>query len=41
MTFREHDIVVSVMSNASYADTFGVALKIVQGFAEPPGSVPK
>jgi CubicO group peptidase (beta-lactamase class C family) len=34
MTFREHGIVVSVTSNISYADTFGVALKIAQAFAE-------
>jgi CubicO group peptidase (beta-lactamase class C family) len=34
MTFPEHEIVVSVTSNISYADTSGVALKIAQGFAE-------
>jgi serine beta-lactamase-like protein LACTB, mitochondrial len=34
MTFPEHGIVVSVMSNISYADTFGVAVKIAQAFAE-------
>lgn len=34
MTFPEHGIVVSVMSNTSYADTFGVAVKIAQAFAE-------
>jgi len=34
MTFREHGIVVSVTSNISYADTFAVALKIAQAFAE-------
>jgi serine beta-lactamase-like protein LACTB len=34
MTFREHGIVVSVTSNISYADTFGVGLKIAQVFAE-------
>jgi serine beta-lactamase-like protein LACTB len=34
MTFPEHGIVVSVTSNMSYADTFGVALKITQAFAE-------
>ncbi len=36
MTFREQGIVVSVTSNTSYADTFGLALKIAQAFAEPP-----
>jgi serine beta-lactamase-like protein LACTB len=35
MTFPGHEIVVSVTSNISYADTFGVALKIAQAFAEP------
>jgi serine beta-lactamase-like protein LACTB, mitochondrial len=34
MTFPEHGIVVSVTSNISYADTFAVALKIAQAFAE-------
>jgi Beta-lactamase len=34
MTFPEHGIVMSVMSNISYADTFGVAVKIAQAFAE-------
>jgi serine beta-lactamase-like protein LACTB len=34
MTFREHGIVVSVTSNISYADTFAVALRIAQAFAE-------
>jgi serine beta-lactamase-like protein LACTB, mitochondrial len=34
MTFPEHGIVVSVTSNISYADTFGVAVKIAQAFAE-------
>ena len=34
MTFPERGIVVSVTSNISYADTFGVGLKIAQGFAE-------
>jgi serine beta-lactamase-like protein LACTB len=32
--FPEHGIVVSVTSNISYADTFAVALKIAQAFAE-------
>ncbi|MDP9323481.1 MAG: beta-lactamase family protein, partial [Acidobacteriota bacterium] len=35
MTFRERGIVVSVTSNISYADTFGVALKLAQAFVEP------
>lgn len=34
MTFRERGIVVSVTSNISYADTFGVGLSIAQAFAE-------
>jgi CubicO group peptidase (beta-lactamase class C family) len=34
MTFPEHGIVVSVTSNISYADTFGVGVKIAQAFAE-------
>ena len=36
MTFPEHGIVVSVTSNISYADTFGVGVKIAQAFAEQP-----
>ena len=35
MTFPERGIVVSVTSNISYADTYGVAVKIAQAFAEP------
>ena len=38
MTFPEHGIVVSVTSNISYADTFAVAVKIAQAFAEQGGS---
>lgn len=34
MTFREHGIVVAVTSNISYADTFSLALKLAQAFAE-------
>jgi CubicO group peptidase (beta-lactamase class C family) len=34
MTFPENGIVVSVTSNTSYADTFDLALKIAQAFAE-------
>jgi hypothetical protein len=34
MTFREQGIVVSVMSNTSYADTFAVAVNIAPAFAE-------
>jgi CubicO group peptidase (beta-lactamase class C family) len=34
MTFPEYGIVVSVMSNISYAETFSLAVKIAQGFAE-------
>nr|MDQ3347843.1 beta-lactamase family protein [Acidobacteriota bacterium] len=39
MTFPEYGIVVSVTSNISYADTFSIAVKIAQAFAEP-GSSP-
>ena len=38
MTFPEHEIVVSVTSNISYADTFGVGVKIAQAFAEQGGT---
>ncbi len=34
MTFPEYGIVVSVTSNISYADTYSVAVKIAQAFAE-------
>ena len=33
MTFPEHGIVVSVLSNISYADTSGVAVKIAEAFS--------
>ncbi|MCL4846650.1 MAG: beta-lactamase family protein [Acidobacteria bacterium] len=36
--FAEHGIVVSVVSNISYADTEGVGLKIAQAFADQAGS---
>jgi CubicO group peptidase (beta-lactamase class C family) len=39
MTFPEYGIVVAVTSNISYADTYNVAAKIAQAFAEP-GSSP-
>jgi CubicO group peptidase (beta-lactamase class C family) len=32
MTFPEHGLVVAVISNISYADTFGVGVKIAQAF---------
>ena len=34
MTFPEHGLVVSVTSNISYADTFAIAVKIAQAFAD-------
>jgi serine beta-lactamase-like protein LACTB len=34
MTFPEHGIVVSVTSNISWADTYSLAVKIAQAFAE-------
>jgi len=33
MTFPEQGIVVSVMSNISYADTYSLAVTIAQAFA--------
>jgi serine beta-lactamase-like protein LACTB, mitochondrial len=33
LIFPEHGIVVAVTSNISYADTFGLAVKIAQAFA--------
>jgi serine beta-lactamase-like protein LACTB len=40
MTFPEQGIVVAVASNISYADTFGVGVKIAQAFAARRGSIP-
>jgi serine beta-lactamase-like protein LACTB, mitochondrial len=37
MMFRERGIVVAVVSNISYADTFSLALKVAEGFAEQAG----
>lgn len=34
VTFRDQGIVVAVISNTSYADTFGVAVKIAEAFAD-------
>lgn len=34
MTFPEHGIVVAVTSNTSYADTYSVAVKVAEAFAE-------
>ena len=34
MTFPEYGIVVAVTSNTSYADTYSVAVKIAEAFAE-------
>jgi CubicO group peptidase (beta-lactamase class C family) len=39
-TFPEHGIAVSVMSNISHADTFSLAVKIAQAFAEQVRSSP-
>jgi CubicO group peptidase (beta-lactamase class C family) len=33
VTFPQHGIVVAVLSNSSYADTAGVAVKVAQAFA--------
>jgi serine beta-lactamase-like protein LACTB len=38
MTFPEYGIVVSVTSNMAYADTFSIAVKIAEAFAERGGS---
>jgi serine beta-lactamase-like protein LACTB len=38
MTFPDQKIVVSVISNTSYADTNAVALKIAEVFAKPPAA---
>jgi serine beta-lactamase-like protein LACTB, mitochondrial len=38
ITFRERGIVVAVMSNISYAETFSLALKVAQAFAEQASS---
>ena len=35
MTFRDTGIVVAVMSNAGYADTSDLALKVAEAFAQP------
>jgi CubicO group peptidase (beta-lactamase class C family) len=40
MVLPEHGIVVSVMSNISYADTFALATKVAETFAEQ-GSRPQ
>jgi serine beta-lactamase-like protein LACTB len=34
MIFPEHDITVAVISNVSYADTYGLGLKIAQAFVD-------
>ena len=39
MTFPEYGVVVSVTSNISYADTYSLAVKIAQAFAER-GKIP-
>jgi serine beta-lactamase-like protein LACTB len=36
LTFPEHGIVVAVTSNISYADTFGIGVKIADAFARAP-----
>jgi len=41
MTLPEHGIVVSVISNISYADTYGTAMKIAQAFTEPGNALRK
>jgi CubicO group peptidase (beta-lactamase class C family) len=35
LTLPEHGITVSVISNISYADTFSLAVKIAEAFAQP------
>ena len=36
ITFPDNDIVVAVTSNTSYADTYGLAVKVAGAFAVPP-----
>jgi CubicO group peptidase (beta-lactamase class C family) len=38
ITLPDHGIVVAVMSNISYADTFSLAVKVAEAFAEAAGS---
>jgi len=35
MTIPERQIVIAVISNISYADTFSLASKVAEAFAEP------
>jgi serine beta-lactamase-like protein LACTB len=35
MDFREYGIVVAILSNTSYADTFSIGVKVAQAFAAP------
>lgn len=37
MAFDDHDVVVAVISNTSYADTYSIGLKIAETFAAKPG----
>jgi CubicO group peptidase (beta-lactamase class C family) len=37
LTFPEHDLVVAVTSNISYADTFSLAVRIAEAFAKQDG----
>ena len=39
MTFPKRAIVVSILSNTSYADTFALALKLADAFAQPSPAV--
>ena len=41
MTFRDRGLVVSVISNTSYADTFAIGVKIAQAFADHAGASKK
>lgn len=37
LTFRDRGLVIAVISNTSYADTFGIGVKIAEVFAAPDG----
>jgi len=41
LTVPEHGVVVAVMSNIAYADTFALASKIAAAFAGPATSAPR
>ena len=38
LTFRDPALVIAALSNTSYADTAGIALKVAESFAQPTGA---